>query len=779
MNAPDPPADFADLFRRATDGESPFDWQRRLAVAPTMPQVVRVATGAGKTEGAVLSWLWRRRHAEPEVRQATPRRLVYCLPMRTLVEQTVARITEQLARVAPGVRVYQLMGGAVQHDWIDRPEDDAALVGTLDQLLSRALMRGYGESRFRWPIDYGLLHTDAHWVYDEVQLFGEALPTSTQLQGLRDTLRAAPRPTTSLWMSATVDPAWLGTVDHAAPADVLQLTEADRTGPLGTRLRAVKTLQALDRLDAAVVSAEHRPGTLTLCVVNTVATARELAGRLRKAAKGVEIVLLHSRFRPPDRRRLSGLLSAPLPETGRIVVATQVVEAGVDISAATLFTEVAPWASLVQRFGRCNRRGEIEGARVLWAHPAKAPPYTEQELDEARAFLGALDGRSVGPDALEEAGFELTPPPTRHVLRRRDFLGLFDTAPDLSGSDVDISRFVRDSDEVTCTLAWRPGALTRPPDDTVLARDELCPVALGELARAQKSRDAIPVWRFDHIDGQWTRVPPGAARPGDRLLTDASFGCYTAEGGFDPTTKGSVAPVDDVVRVDEDEAIDDDPTVRNAGVWLSLAEHSQGVCAELETLLAAFPELDDAERRALRTAAALHDWGKAHRVFQEALVDDSLPDGLAGVAVAKRPGRGRRYARRGFRHELASVLAYLGGDDEPDPLVAYLIASHHGRVRMGARSLPGEDIAAGEPSVLGCREGDVLPAVRLGPDHAPPEVTLSLAPLRLGSDGGPTYTDLALDALDRLGPVRLGFLEALMRTADRRRSAREQEISDA
>ena len=40
---------------------------------------------------------------------------------------------------------------------------------------------------------------------------------------------------------------------------------------------------------------------------------------------------------------------------------------GKDISAARLFTDIAPWSSLVQRFGRCNRAGEYDDdARVFW-----------------------------------------------------------------------------------------------------------------------------------------------------------------------------------------------------------------------------------------------------------------------------------------------------------------------------------------------------------------------------------------------------------------------------
>jgi hypothetical protein len=37
-------------------------------------------------------------------------------------------------------------------------------------------MRGCGMSRFGWPIDFGLLHTDALWVFDEVQLMRHFCP---------------------------------------------------------------------------------------------------------------------------------------------------------------------------------------------------------------------------------------------------------------------------------------------------------------------------------------------------------------------------------------------------------------------------------------------------------------------------------------------------------------------------------------------------------------------------------------------------------------------------
>jgi reverse gyrase len=86
---------FREFFRTATyddnshQGHDPYPFQTRLATAKELPELIDIPTGLGKTDAVVLAWLWRRRFAGKEVRAATPRRLVYCLPMRTLVEQIV------------------------------------------------------------------------------------------------------------------------------------------------------------------------------------------------------------------------------------------------------------------------------------------------------------------------------------------------------------------------------------------------------------------------------------------------------------------------------------------------------------------------------------------------------------------------------------------------------------------------------------------------------------------------------------------------------------------
>lgn len=845
---------YTDFFKRATrtekqpDGLKPFPYQCHLAEEP-WPELLDVPTGMGKTAAVVLAWLWKRgwreggREAGPDA--GTPRRLVYCLPMRVLVEQTERNASQWLKNLAvagmPGenkVSVHLLMGGSEdvkKATWADYPEEDAILIGTQDMLLSRALMRGYGMSRYQWPVHFAWLHNDALWVFDEVQLMGPGLKTSAQLEAFRRKMGLSSR-SRSLWVSATLKREWLRTVDFDPASTIpLKLSEEEKKVPaVRDRLEAVKVLT---RCDVALISTKpsksekaeksekadkltsddiktylkaladrvltaHQLGTTTLAILNTVERAQGLFAELEShltesPVKGRKkaAMLIHSRFRAEDRRANEERLHSALPAEGRIVIATQAIEAGVDLSARVLFTELAPWASLVQRFGRCNRYGEFNKAKeaqVIWIDVADARPYTTEELDAARQVLANL--KSAAPADLQRITAEA---PLHPVLRRKDFLDLFNTDPDLSGFDVDIAPYIRDADDADVLLFWR--ALEGDPqDEPPASREELCRAGLGAAKKLLDRLETGDVFVWDTLARKWTtpRSKDMRLRPGMTLMLKAAVGGYTPQLGLAPESKVRVplivAPAEESLA---EEAFDDDQRSL-LQVPVTLPRHLADVEQKARELCEA---LEFKEPQAIIRAARWHDVGKAHEAFDSMLryaheqgTDETLGAGhwaKSGRKPSRKPGRpryqvivdGKAVKRTRFRHELASALAWLAlhGDDADTDLIAYLIAAHHGKVRMSLRALPQEcEAPGGRLSARGVWDGDRLPVVQFVDGETVPEVELKLDLMQLG-DGpqGPSWTTRTQRLLKALGPFQLAWCEALVRIADWRASRAEQEAA--
>src|SRR5947209_7359100 len=177
---------FGSWFVTLTGHLSSRPWQDELAATSTCrDRLIRIPTGLGKTEGVLATWAFHRLH---RANDRWPRRLVWCLPMRVLVEQT-EQVARQLVETIPAANrppVHVAMGGEDADEWFLCPERPAIIIGTQDMLLSRALNRGYASARARWPMEFGLLNHDALWVMDEVQLMDVGLATSAQLQAFRD-----------------------------------------------------------------------------------------------------------------------------------------------------------------------------------------------------------------------------------------------------------------------------------------------------------------------------------------------------------------------------------------------------------------------------------------------------------------------------------------------------------------------------------------------------------------------------------------------------------------
>ncbi len=774
------------LFAHATGKPdwAPYPYQRLLA-DEGLPDLLRAPTGAGKTMAAVLPWLYRRRyHPDLAVRAETPRWLMFVLPQRALVEQTADAIDGWLTALGEtdrktGVRQYTLMGGVDHQDreWKTEPERDAIFVGTQDMVLSRLLMRGYAEPRSAWPMSFGLLNAGVQFVFDEVQLMGPGLSTSLQLDALRELIGPA-MACRSMWMSATLDTKRLPELapDLRRELRTVELSDADRKDDrLRRRLDATRELAQVQvdgkrygpQLAELAVDA-HRAGTRTLLVLNTVPRAMQVFDALVKAIPRAETVLLHSRFRPGDRQTQTDAAIDVLGPDGTIVVSTQVLEAGMDITSDLLITELAPWSSIVQRAGRCNRDGEAKAARMLWTRPPVDRrwylPYDEAELEHSATVLAGLEGELVTSGRLQDAAQDLDEA-VHPVLRRKDLVELFDTTPDLANNDVDVSQWIRDADDRTVSVAWRRLA-DMPEDAQFPTRDELCPVPLDETRKLRAKQPSARV--YDQVTGKWRPAVEADVRPSAVIVFDTTAGGYRADRGFDPAITDEV-PVLPPTDGDPAEAVETDPLSLCESRWVPLAEHLADVGRETARLLDALdpPGVIAVQREAACLAGRYHDIGKAHPTFDASLRGASGDPGGPGP-WAKSPGRGQlRHVPRYFRHELVSALllldpetGLLDGIAEAD-LVVYLALLHHGKVRLAARGKPDEPAR----TVLGVEEGGTTLAIEL-PDgrHLEPR-TLSLHAVGMG-DGGLTARALRLRDRADLGPFRLAFLEAVVRGAD-------------
>jgi len=703
--------DFDNFFAAAT-GYRRFEYQRRLAEgdgdACERSLLISVPTGMGKTAAVVLAWLWNRAgHPHSEHRDRWPRRLVYCLPMRTLVEQTRRNVADWLSRLAPkylGPELQWLaanspvvlMGGEeddrCKAEWDLYPEKPCIIIGTQDMLLSCALNRGYTMSRYRWPMHFGLLNNDCLWVMDEVQLMGPGLAAACQLEAFRlgddggsvARFDSYPAGRSITWYaSATADQSHLQTRDWSGtkrpPNFFLGLSETEesaRSGTVAERRLATKRLElrrksnfgdrknlpSSELMDAIVIKHKQMVGDLrgtpselprrTLIICNTVDRAIAVRDGIEKSltnAEEVDLLLMHSRFRSREREcQADRLASSATTSGGQIVIATQVIEAGVDVSSAILWTEIAPLVCLVQRLGRLNRKGEFGYDRhapnghtptaIVLGIEAPDPesrefrnneqrqkarkeaerkhmPYEKAKCDDAWTSLDGLKD-DASPASLSEISEAVAESIDRspYSLQRHELLDFFDTDANLSLGLTDVSAFVRGLDADTdLYVAWRdwPGSDDggEPRFSPDFQRQELCPVSIG---RAAESRAVLSNgWLWRGKDAGWVSVEGIDIVPGMTVLLPTSAGGYDPDLGWTGSTDGK--PVASVYQPSDTPSDEEMLSSLNHG-WRSITQHTDEVESEWKMILTSIAEagLSPAEQSAVLRGVHWHDVGKNH-----------------------------------------------------------------------------------------------------------------------------------------------------------------------
>ncbi len=389
---------FGSFFARCEKhGHTPYRYQERVAMHLYGGRHVEVwaPTGSGKTLAVLVPFLWQMEQGSPHRWD----RLIYTLPLRALVESIAAEAEEVVTRRLgwPNVRVTVQTGERPDDPFFDRGD---VIVTTYDQLLSGALEGPYGLPAKLHNVNTAAI-AGALVVFDEYHLMGpkEAFLTAVAHLALYRRLCQ------SVWMTATATTSRRGQLTEALEVEQVRVDDDE--------LARVPAVAAVERrvfvestpLTADAVLERHRHRSIALC--NTVERANALYDKLVQALDqrssrgeeaerfgGLRVLLLHARFLPNDRKRIEEEVRRIFAEGSQeraILVCTQVIEAGMNISCEVLHTEVAPLSALAQRAGRCARfPGEVGEVRVYPLPEDISQPWLPYERDEVANSFAAL-----------------------------------------------------------------------------------------------------------------------------------------------------------------------------------------------------------------------------------------------------------------------------------------------------------------------------------------------------------------------------------------------------
>lgn len=602
-------------------GAAPFAWQVRLAEQVLRdgrwPDVLDLPTGSGKT--AALDVAVYTLSVRPDL---FARRIAFVVDRRLIVDQTTRRadalasalthgstdavrqVADRLVALSPiGVpldvgrlRGGLPVGGAQAAEWLRWPDQPAVVVSTVDQFGSRLLFRGYGVSRGMRPVHAGLTGNDCLVLLDEVHLSTALAETVHDIAGMR-TVAGLPRRGQLVQMSATP-------VGSAPSVFTLDETDLVHGSELAVRVSAAKRGRLI-RAGATRVAMEKAladcvpqfltdlgvEGGVVGVVVNRVASARAVGAAVRAARPESEVIVLTGRMRGVERARaaVAAVRAADAEVVDRtqpvVVVATQCIEVGADLSFDALVTEVASLSALRQRFGRLDRRGRAssEGrpahALIVGVESALAAPVDAVYGTAMRATWDALDTRfgrdefDVGPLTTALVGLpaecDVAPKVPRVLMPAHLELLAFTNpepaySPEVAGflhgevdSDADVSVLWRrdlegiDRDGVQTLLELMPpaaGELIAVPIGAVrrwLAG--AAPVATADVDTAEDEEapgdeSIVEAWRWR--DGEAVSAEPGSLKPGDVLVVPCKVGGLV-DGVWAPDSRD---PVSDVVE---------------------------------------------------------------------------------------------------------------------------------------------------------------------------------------------------------------------------------------
>ena len=363
-------------------GSNPYKHQ--LAAAEKILEgksvVIRAPCGSGKTEACFVPFLLAEK-------SEFPNRLVYSLPTRALVEDITDRLRREVRKLRTSLSV------SCQHG--ANPEDpffkEDVIIATIDQTIGAYCCTPLSLPAYLGNIPAGAV-TTAFLSFDEVHTYDHWLGLQSMLALIEQGHEKLRLP--FMVMSATLPDSFIEWFEDRG-VEVVEGKDEYVPFRKNRRVHVHWIPGFLSEEDVLRVVSDN---VRVMVVCNTVFKAQEIYRKVadKLSETGIPVFILHSRFLPEDRSKIEDKMKAIFKNRRcGCLVTTQVCEVGLDVSCDVMLTEVAPPDSLVQRIGRCARRGG-EGQVYIYDIEFSAP-YEKGLVEETKRYVAEhLDGKILG-----------------------------------------------------------------------------------------------------------------------------------------------------------------------------------------------------------------------------------------------------------------------------------------------------------------------------------------------------------------------------------------------